>query len=340
MAKHACAYCGASLVGWASDVENGGYWFCNTHCMEKFFKRQAGSGANNAASSSSAGSSSDSALAGAGIGLAAAGIGAAAAGVGAVAKGAGAALKGVGEGAGAAVKGVGTGVGELFKGVGKGVGAYGDLLKDGFKQSKDNTAYAQQIKDFEFSDDPETLDKEIFKIYQIAKSKSIDPRSMGTQPIARRKLLDEFQRLSVQNPELYKKYAAMHEEVKKIKPVLFFYIGGLALFFILISIISGVSSRPSKGETQEKERLNSIVQQIDKNISDKDYDTALYNASKLHWSYEPNSNWTEVKNWDSQREDLIKTINSLSGRTSSANATNESAESVTSDSVATDEVSE
>ena len=76
-------------------------------------------------------------------------------------------------------------------------------------------------------------------------------------------------------------------------------------------IAVSASSGKSKKETA---RLEAIVKEIDDAIAAKDYDTALYKATKLQWIVEPGSYWREREQWDKRREEITATIEKVSGK--------------------------
>lgn len=285
-------------------INYNGAWFCSKSCLDKFLAKQNsggnGSGSSDGASSGgdSSGSTGGDAL-GAGIGLAAAGAGAAVAGVG------------------AAVKGIGS----LIGGIGKGAGAMGDLMKDGVNQSKMNTKIAQEMMDYKFSDNPETYKKEISDMYATAIMKASfppNPLELTKQSYAKKRLCQEFESMARTNPAMYAEYAQQHEILKKKRSALTNYIIGFGVFLIVFCILLpmiavSASSGKSKKETA---RLEAIVKEIDDAIAAKDYDTALYKATKLQWIVEPGSYWREREQWDKRREELTATIEKLSGKSS------------------------
>ncbi|WP_287045957.1 hypothetical protein [Treponema sp.] len=285
-------------------INYNGAWFCSKSCLEKFLAKQNGggngSGSSDGASSGgdSSGSTGGDAL-GAGIGLAAAGAGAAVAGVG------------------AAVKGIGS----LIGGIGKGAGAMGDLMKDGVNQSKMNTKIAQEMMDYKFSDNPETYKKEISDMYATAMMKASfppNPLEWSKQTYAKKRLCQEFESMARTNPSMYADYAQQHEILKKKKSAWTNFIIGAGIFLIVFCVLLpmiavSASSGKSKKETA---RLEAIVKEIDDAIAAKDYDTALYKATKLQWIVEPGSYWREREQWDKRREELTATIEKLSGKSS------------------------
>lgn len=289
----ACANCGST---YATEymINNGRYWFCNKDCQQKFYDKN-GTGSSDGDSS---GSTGGDAL-GAGIGLAATGAGAAVAGVG------------------AAVKGIGS----LIGGIGKGAGAMGDLMKDGVNQSKMNTKIAQEMMDYKFSDNPETYKKEISDMYATAMMKASfppNPLEWSKQTYAKKRLCQEFESMARTNPSMYADYAQQHEILKKKKSAWTNFIIGAGIFLIVFCVLLpmiavSASSGKSKKETA---RLEAIVKEIDDAIAAKDYDTALYKATKLQWIVEPGSYWREREQWDKRREELTATIEKLSGKSS------------------------
>ena len=306
-----CVVCGggANFLNYERAQDNGyinynGAWFDCQSCLDKFLAKQNGgengSGSSDGVSSDgdSSGSTGGDAL-GAGIGLAAAGAGAAVAGVG------------------AAVKGVGS----LIGGIGKGAGAMGDLMKDGVNQSKMNTKIAQEMMDYKFSDNPETYKKEISDMYSTAMMKASfppNPLELTKQSYAKKRLCQEFESMARTNPAMYADYAQQHEILKKKRSALTNYIIGFGVFLIVFCIILpmiAVSASSGK-DKKETARLEAIVREIDDAIAAKDYDAALYKATKLQWTQSPgehNPNW---KNWESRREELTATIEKLSGKSS------------------------
>ena len=290
----ACANCGST---YATEymINNGRYWFCNKDCQQKFYDKN-GTGSSGGDSS---GSTGGDAL-GAGIGLAAAGAGAAVAGVG------------------AAVKGIGS----LIGGIGKGAGAMGDLMKDGVNQSKMNTKIAQEMMDYKFSDNPETYKKEISDMYATAMMKASfppNPLEWSKQTYAKKRLCQEFESMARTNPSMYADYAQQHEILKKKKSAWTNFIIGAGIFLIVFCILLPMIaiSADSGEDKKETARLEAIVREIDDAIAAKDYDAALYKATKLQWSYTGSSfRDANTNKWDTRREELTATIEKLSGKSS------------------------
>lgn len=304
-----CIVCKQSshFVNYERAQENGyinynGAWFCSQSCLDKFLAKHNGSG-NGSGSSDGASSDGDSSgstggdALGAGIGLAAAGAGAALAGVGAAAKG----------------------IGSLIGGIGKGAGAMGDLMKDGVNQSKMNTKIAQEMMDYKFSDNPETYKKEIADMYATAMMKASfppNPLEWSKQTYAKKRLCKEFESMARTNPAMYADYAQQYEILKKKRSAWTNFIIGAGVFLIVFCVLLpmitvSASSGKSKKETA---RLEAIVKEIDDAIAAKDYDTALYKATKLQWTQSPGAHNPNWNNWESRREELTATIEKLSGK--------------------------
>ena len=300
-----CSYCGKFIpkgtVHWDWGIA-GSDPHSSVYCSKQCCLAAHGQGGENTSGSSggdSSGSTGGDAL-GAGIGLAAAGAGAAVAGVG------------------AAVKGVGS----LIGGIGKGAGAMGDLMKDGVNQSKMNTKIAQEMMDYKFSDNPETYKKEISDMYSTAMMKASfppNPLELTKQSYAKKRLCQEFESMARTNPAMYAEYAQQHEILKKKRSALTNYIIGFGVFLIVFCILLpmiAVSASSGK-DKKETARLEAIVKEIDDAIANKDYDAALYKATKLQWSIEDNSYENENTNkWDTRRAETIATIEKISGKSS------------------------
>lgn len=307
-----CAGCGRSS-GYYENYErirdnliqyNGG-WFCSESCLNKFLAKQNGSGSSSVTNSEgSAGGNSSGGISGMtaseGIKMAAVGAGAALAGVGAVAKG----------------------VGDLIGGIGKGAGAIGNLMKDGVNQSKMNTKIAQDMIDYKFSDNPETYKKEIADLYELVMEKGSivpNPQEWSKKTYAKKRLCTEFASMARTNPALYAEYEQMHQVLKKKISPWAKYIGVFAAVFVIFMIwafgsLAADSAKRNKDVAAETTRLEAIVKEIDDAITAKDYDTALYKATKLQWIVEPGVNWREKETWDKHREELTATIEKLSGK--------------------------
>lgn len=290
-----CETKGATDFGYPAALFDGQHYFCSDRCRKEFRSKSSGGTA--------AGGSSASAGEGLGIG---AGVAMAGAGIGAAAAGAGAALKGAGA---------------LLGGLGKGFGAMGDLMKDGLNQSKSNTKLAQDMLDKKFSDDPETYKKEISDLYELVMEKGLsapNPQEWTKKTYAKKRLLTEFASMARTNPALYANYAHMHEALKKKKSPWAKYLIGFAIIFGAFMIwafttVAKMSADSNKLEASEAVRLEAIVKEIDDAIAIKDYDTALYKATKLQ--ADSKLHWSVRESWDKRREETIATIEKLSGKT-------------------------
>lgn len=241
-----------------------------------------------------------------------------------VGSGAGAGLAGVGiglagAGAGAALKGIGS----LFNGLGKGAGAMGgamgDLMKSGVKQSAEANAdfrtKKKKVEELVFSSNPEEYQSQLSWLMGFTQAKSIDMGDMMVADAAKARLCTEFDRIMVADPALYAQYAAIHASLKKKKSFgmkIGIFMGAMVLIVLVTTIPALViSGNKTKTETM---RLEAIVKEIDDAIAQKDYDAALYKATKLQWTFEASQHSSEVEAWNEQREKITETIKELSGK--------------------------
>ena len=294
-----CACCGRDIqassegnlyMGMKGGMFDGNHYFCSTACSKKFYANNPGGNATDNSGSSGVTSS------GAGSELAGVGVGAAVAG------------------AGMAVKGLGS----LIGGLGKGVGAMGSLMKEGVKsEAKSKARYhsdKNRIKDFVFSSDPDEHQKQVYELLPLAQSKSFNLADWDVADAAKARLCAEFERLMVSNPALYAQYAGIHASLKKklsaaVKMGILF---GVLVLLILVTLIPSSMSSDKKVKA-ENARLEAIVKEIDDAMAQKNYEAALYNATKLQWTLNPSQHSSEVRSWNEQREKITETIKDLSG---------------------------
>lgn len=292
-----CNWCGKHIPR-GSTIYSGG--LCSEKCEREKEASNKSAVINGNSNPNSASDESSSVGAGVGAGLAGAGLGA---GVGMAAAGVGAAVKGVGS---------------LLGGLGKGAGAMGSLMKDGVKAeaagNAEFRANKKKIQDLVFSSNPKEYLSQMSWLLGFAQSKSFNMADWIVADAAKARLCTEFERIKVAAPTLYAQYAGIHESLKKKKSAgmkMGILIG--LLFVALVSLIplSVISGKESKTETV---RLEAIVKEIDDAIAQKDYDAALYKATKLQWTLDPAHHSNEVNTWNEQREKMTETIKELSGK--------------------------
>jgi len=96
------------------------------------------------------------------------------------------------------------------------------------------------------------------------------------------------------------------------------------LLIILAIVVVGTAvltlaynaSLKSKDKTEqsvndEKARLQVVINDVNQTVSDKKYDDALLKVNSINWLYEPDANKGYVDQYNSQRENLRKTIEQL-----------------------------
>ena len=328
--RYVCTDCGSGFDG--EPLVYNGSVFCRRMCLEHFknaeAQRQAEANAKAYAklnveqtSSQTAGSNSGSNGVNSAAGAAITGAGMAAAGVGVAVKGIGSLVSGIGKGGAAIFSGAGKGVGSALAGAGKGVGVMGELMKEGVNQSKMNTQIAKDLLNYKFSNDPENYKKEISEMYATAMMKASFPpntQEWSKQTYAKKRLCQEFESMARINPVMYANYVQQHEILKKKKSAWTKFLIGFGVFFIGFFVLFPMIALSASDGKYKKEnlRLESIVKEIDDAIANKDYDAALYKATKLQWSIEDGSYGKEhIKKWDARREEITATIEKLSGRT-------------------------
>lgn len=98
----------------------------------------------------------------------------------------------------------------------------------------------------------------------------------------------------------------MHE-VKKSKRMPMLLLGGLILFLALdLAFMFGMVNNSSKKEAALEESLNATVVEIQQDIANEDYDSALIKANGLR--FDENLDRKKAAQWDEQRENLIELI--------------------------------
>ena len=96
----------------------------------------------------------------------------------------------------------------------------------------------------------------------------------------------------------------------------------LLIVLAIVVVCAGVfvtmnkSSQQSKdkteqGVTDEKARLQIIINEVNQAVSDKKYDDALLKINSINWLYEPGANKDYVDQYNSQRENLRNTVEQL-----------------------------
>ena len=69
--------------------------------------------------------------------------------------------------------------------------------------------------------------------------------------------------------------------------------------------------KTEQGVTDEKARLQIIINEVNQAVSDKKYDDALLKINSINWLYEPGNNKDYVDQYNSQRENLRNTVEQL-----------------------------
>lgn len=82
----------------------------------------------------------------------------------------------------------------------------------------------------------------------------------------------------------------------------------LILIALIVAIFIGSNISSNMKEKRETERLNIIYSEIQTDISNKNYDSALVKANSLRWGLDGSDKKAQ---WDNTREDLIVLINDL-----------------------------
>ena len=99
----------------------------------------------------------------------------------------------------------------------------------------------------------------------------------------------------------------MHE-VKKSKRKPMLILGGLLLFLVLdFALLFGMGNSESKKEAALEESLNATVVEIQQDIANEDYDSALIKANSLR--FDESLDKKKAAQWDDQRTYLIDLIN-------------------------------
>lgn len=108
-------------------------------------------------------------------------------------------------------------------------------------------------------------------------------------------------------------YVVTSESKEQKKTSRNFLIGLVTAFVVIIGFMSIGESSHSGDKVRESERLEAIVDQVNKDIEANDLKAALIKASGLKWEY--SDSWShyeqEKKSWDEKRETMIKTIQNM-----------------------------
>lgn len=96
------------------------------------------------------------------------------------------------------------------------------------------------------------------------------------------------------------------------KSLNYILIGCVAFIIFGFVVLFGLERSEKKELEQERQRLNSIVAEIEQDVANENYDAAFIKASGLHMADGTGSK-DEQEQWDRQREELIKLIKQKRG---------------------------
>lgn len=103
-------------------------------------------------------------------------------------------------------------------------------------------------------------------------------------------------------------YDGKMKAVKKSKAAVKYVLIGLTILLVaLFGFIFFMAGNENKKEAQLEQQLNATVVEINQDIADGDYDSALVKANGLY--FDEHLDKQKAKQWDEQRENLIKMIN-------------------------------
>ncbi len=136
--------------------------------------------------------------------------------------------------------------------------------------------------------------------------------------------------LELEHEERMEKYRTeKQEKSEKTTTLIIGVIVIISLLFICLRPIFSLSSKKTYPKEQDMKdqvaRLESLVQEIKSDMDNKDYDSAMYKANQLHYTYVGWSREQEsalAEKWDSIREETIKMIEEAKVRDSGASTTN------------------
>ena len=146
-----------------------------------------------------------------------------------------------------------------------------------------------------YSNNTETTEKSVSNAW-IAKADQVYHKAQlafGDDP--------DFARIQ----EIYdKKMSAVKKSKNAFKYGMIAAIAALIAIFALIFFMAG---RESRQEAELEQQLNATVVEINQDIADGDYDSALVKANGLY--FDEHLDKEKAKQWDEQRENLIELIN-------------------------------
>jgi len=86
---------------------------------------------------------------------------------------------------------------------------------------------------------------------------------------------------------------------------------GSAVFVMTYNTSQKSKDKTEQSVNDEKARLEILINEVNQAVSDKKYDDALLKINSVNWLYEPDQNKGYVDQYNSQRENLRKTIEQL-----------------------------
>lgn len=100
--------------------------------------------------------------------------------------------------------------------------------------------------------------------------------------------------------------AKMHAIKKNNAKRIYIVLGGIALYAAIMAFVFGMIRFEHNKIEKEDQRLNDVVSEIQVDIANGDYDSALFKANTLH--FDSSLDHKKAEDWDEQREDLIELI--------------------------------
>jgi glycerol-3-phosphate cytidylyltransferase-like family protein len=86
---------------------------------------------------------------------------------------------------------------------------------------------------------------------------------------------------------------------------------GSAIFVMTYNTSQKSKDKTEQSVNDEKARLEIVINEVNQAVSDKKYDDALLKINSINWLFEPDQNKGYVDQYNSQRENLRKTIEQL-----------------------------
>jgi hypothetical protein len=168
-----------------------------------------------------------------------------------------------------------------------------------------------------------------FLIVDNPNAKGLDKALGGQKYMQRPELIGNAEKYinllavrSTSNPTLSVVYhdlkAKLDKNRKRISSTSKILIGVIVFITLMIIFFSNMINSHDKGIEKEKERLETLVTQINTAISNKDYNAAEIFCAQLKWEYFDDYSSDDTKElqktWDQKRVEMINTIRNLKNK--------------------------